>query len=508
MSIIISLNKKCLLGMDNELAFRSLNDLKRFSTLTKTIGNVVMGSNTWKSLPITSRPLPQRTNIIVTNDILLSAEATQYPSTVCVNSFEDVFKIIDNPCFIGGSKILKSLIASKHISKIKTIYLTEYDDLSTPDNGIYIDLPLHNYEIVSKYKSELTKVDSYLGNSSMQNLNYITYNRKKEHIFNYNDDFEEFVEKSSISCLDYENNAGCMFFDNDIFVRNNMDIYDYEKKYLESLKEIIKNPLRNTRNGYTHSTFGIHFKYDCSNGIVPLLTTKKMAWKTVIKELLWFISGDTNNEILNKQNVHIWDGNASREFLDSRGLKNRKEGDLGPVYGFQWRHWGERYVTSERGYNGIDQLKKCEEMIKNDPKSRRIIMSSWNPSQLDEMALPPCHILIQWYVDFENKLWLQFYQRSGDMFLGIPFNMFSYSVFLHIMAQRTGLQPGGVAHCIGDAHVYSDHVDAINKQLKNKINTPPKISINPKENWEDYTIDDFKLENYSCAEKISANMAA
>ena len=134
--------------------------------------------------------------------------------------------------------------------------------------------------------------------------------------------------------------------------------------------------------------------------------------------------------------------NASREFLDSRGLNDRPQGDLGPVYGFQWRHWGETYKNCHTDYKGIDQLKMCEHMLKTDPYSRRIIMTAWNPSQIHEMALPPCHLLIQWYVDAEHKLWLQFYQRSGDMFLGIPFNMFSYSVLLHMMAQRTHIEPG------------------------------------------------------------------
>ena len=163
--------------------------------------------------------------------------------------------------------------------------------------------------------------------------------------------------------------------------------------------------------------------------------------------------------------------------MDSRGLTSRAEGDLGPVYGFQWRHWGEKYISSRSHYKGIDQLRLCEKMLIEDPYSRRIIMTAWNPSQINEMALPPCHILIQWYVDYSEKLWLQFYQRSGDMFLGIPFNMFSYSVLLHIMALRTGLSPGGVVHCIGDAHVYENHVDAVKKQLKNNIHPSPTINI-------------------------------
>ena len=201
----------------------------------------------------------------------------------------------------------------------------------------------------------------------------------------------------------------------------------YEKTYLDSMKDILNLPLRMGRNGKTHSTFGLQFKYDCSNGQVPLITTKQMAWKTCIKELLWFITGSTDNTKLTEQNVGIWTKNSTREFLDSRGLLMNKIGDLGPVYGFQWRHFGTQYRGCDENYKdcGFDQLKMCEDMLKKDPYSRRIIMTAWNPLQIRQMALPPCHILIQWYVSNNRRLWLQFYQRSGDMFLGIPFNMLS-----------------------------------------------------------------------------------
>lgn len=512
MSIIISLNKKGLMGINNDLAFTSQTDLKRFSELTKTIGNVVMGSNTWNSLPKNKRPLPNRMNIVVSNSNYFKIMTSSF-NDVKISTLDNVFNIVNEPCFIGGASLLKSLISSKYMERIKKIYLTEYDDDSEPKDGVYIKLPYNDYSITSQYKSSNTFVSSYNKNcDEFQKLNYVTLTRNSSYEIV---DIPASNESSFFSCIDTSFESFYKY----------KTINNYEKIYLDYLKKIIDLPLRRTRNGNTHSMFGVQLKYDCSNGMVPLLTTKKMAWKTVIKELLWFISGDTDNKTLVEQNVHIWDGNASREFLDSRGLTNREEGDLGPVYGFQWRHWGEYYIDSKSKYRGIDQLKLCEEMLIKDPYSRRIIMSAWNPSQINEMALPPCHILIQWYVDHSKKLWLQFYQRSGDMFLGIPFNMFSYSILLHLMAKRTNLLPGGVVHCIGDAHVYEDHVNAVKSQLKNKINNCPKININhlkefnesnlnglsieqSQKDWEDYTINDFSLENYVCANKISAKMSA
>jgi thymidylate synthase len=352
------------------------------------------------------------------------------------------------------------------------MYITEFDENHQPANGKFIELPTQNFKVVSSYLTKSSKVKTYLGDEKIMDMKHITYSR--------------------------------------VFP-NNINLEDcYEKKYLESMRKILDFPIRKSRNGNTYSMFGLQFKYDCSNGKVPLITTKQMAWKTCIKELLWFISGSTNNEDLVKNNVSIWTKNSSREFLDSRGLVCYKEGDLGPVYGFQWRHFGALYKGCHINYKeeGFDQLKKCEEMLKTDPFSRRIVMTAWNPLQIQEMALPPCHILIQWYVTNDNKLWLQFYQRSGDMFLGIPFNMFSYSVLLHIMSQRTGIPPGGVVHSIGDAHIYSNHIQAVYKQLSNTIHQQPTINIKNKENWEDYNIKDFEIFDYNCSGRISAPMSA
>ena len=469
MSIVISTNNCGLFGIDGELAYQSITDLSNFSRLTKTFGNVVMGSGTWRSLPSNMKPLPDRFNIVISNnpEIVKEVEEINQHNVICIPSIKEAFNVVDEPCFIGGAKLLTDLFSGKYASKIEKIYLTKFNDDSHPENGVYLNLPLEDYKVVGQYLSKTSSVLVYTGNKVDMNMTHLTYKRR--------------VEKGN-----------------------------YEQQYLDTMKEILKLPPREGRNGLTHSTFGLQFKYDCSDGLVPAVTTKQFAWKTCIKELLWFIRGDTDNKILQEQNVHIWDGNSTREFLDSRGLTHNREGDLGPVYGFQWRHFGAKYVDCDSDYSGqgVDQLKMCVDMLKNDKYSRRIIMSAWNPPDLDKCCLPPCHLMLQWYVDSNDKLWLQFYQRSADMFLGVPFNMFSYSVFLHMMSKKTGISPGGVVHSIGDAHIYADHKDAVIEQLKNTILNQPKIKINFKDNWADYDITDFELIDYKSAGKISAPMSA
>ena len=244
----------------------------------------------------------------------------------------------------------------------------------------------------------------------------------------------------------------------------------------------------------------------------PLLTTKKMGYKTILRELLWFIRGSTSNHELKEKNVHIWDLNSTREFLDSRGL-SYEEGDLGPVYGFQWRHSGAEYVDCHTDYSGlgIDQLKNVIHLIKTEPNSRRIIMNAWNPIDIDKMALPPCHVMSQFHVDTVNKtLNCQLYQRSGDMFLGVPFNIASYSFLLHIIANITGYKPGKLIHILGDTHIYKEHIDAVNEQISRIPIQFPEIENNILTDTDIDSIDEsmIKIKNYQYYDKISAPMIA
>ena len=227
-----------------------------------------------------------------------------------------------------------------------------------------------------------------------------------------------------------------------------------------------------------------------------------MAWKVCLKELLWFIDGNTDNNTLRKQNVNIWNANASREFLDSRKLYHLKENDLGPIYGHQWRHWNASY-DKELGCNanykneGIDQLQNVIDDLKNKNYSRRMVISAWNPEQVNEMALPPCHILMQFNVVQNKFLICSLYQRSGDVGLGIPFNILSYSFLTHMLAHHCGLKPYEFIHHIGNAHIYENHFKPLKKQLLLKPLDFPKLEIvSNYDNINDYTVDDFKIKNY------------
>jgi thymidylate synthase len=270
------------------------------------------------------------------------------------------------------------------------------------------------------------------------------------------------------------------------------------------------------RNGRTKSVFGHMMRFDLSDNRLPLLTTKRVAWKTCLKELLWFLRGSTSNKELKDENVHIWDANASREFLDSRGLNHLEEDDLGAVYGHQWRHFNAEYKDCNTNYTGkgVDQVAYLVRELSNPETrtSRRIILSAWNPCQLDQMALPPCHLLCQFKVSGDNKdkLSCLLYQRSGDIGLGVPFNIASYAFLTHILAQRCGLVAHELVHVIGDCHIYDDHIEQLTEQVKQEsTDCDPKFFIeNPRENFDEYTINDFRVEDYKPGSVVKMEMRA
>jgi thymidylate synthase len=300
------------------------------------------------------------------------------------------------------------------------------------------------------------------------------------------------------------------------FVRN-MQKVNVDSEYFSLVQNVLTNGTRrqNRTNIPTISIFGTQNRYNIKDNALPLLTTKKMPFKMIVKELLWFISGSTNANVLKNQNVHIWDANGSREFLDSRGLTNNKEGDLGPVYGFQWRHYSATYVGMEHDYTGegIDQLETCIRMIQEDPFSRRIIMTAWNVSHLDQMALPPCHMTCQFYVTEntdgnKNYLSCQLYQRSGDIGLGVPFNICSYAILTKMIAHVCNLEALELIHTIGDAHIYEPHVSCLEEQLTRQSFDMPTLTFERDiESIDDFVLDDFVLCDYQCHEAIRMQMA-
>jgi len=269
-----------------------------------------------------------------------------------------------------------------------------------------------------------------------------------------------------------------------------------ELTYLESLQQILdtrKVHSDRTKVG-TLSVFGLRFEFNLKDQF-PLLTTKRMFWKGIVEELLWMIRGCTDAKQLSAKGVTIWDANGTREFLDKRGLKANAVGDLGPIYGYQWRNWGG------------DQLQNLIKSIKEDPHSRRHILSAWNVTDIPKMALPPCHILCQFYVR-EGYLDCQLYQRSGDMGLGVPFNIASYSLLTYMIAHICGLSPGRFIHVIGDAHIYSTHVEAIQTQVARVPRPFPTLVFRRSvSNIDNFTADDFLLRGYCPHNTIQMSMS-
>lgn len=287
-----------------------------------------------------------------------------------------------------------------------------------------------------------------------------------------------------------------------------------EYQYLNLLQDILDNGhYENGRNGITKCVFGSAMHFSLENGKIPILTTKKTAWKTCLKELLWFIKGETDNKILNNQKVHIWDANSTKEFMKSRDLEHYKEGDLGPIYGYQWRHFNATYNSCDADYtnNGIDQLQEVIKCLKDPVKrtSRRMIVSAWNPCQLDEMALPPCHILFQFNVVDDDKLSCSMYQRSVDCPLGSPFNIASYSFLTHLIAKHCDLKPYEFVYYLGNAHIYKDHLENMKEQIDREPYEFPIVNIkNKRDDINDYIVDDFEILDYKSHDAIKMKMVA
>lgn len=295
------------------------------------------------------------------------------------------------------------------------------------------------------------------------------------------------------------------------------------KQYQELLEEVLENGRqKGDRTGTgTISVFGVQKRYDLRKGF-PLLTTKKTAFRIIVEELMWFLKGDTNIRTLLFKDVKIWNDDAYKNYIkrvSDKGyppinqdlfLKYIREddefaaqwGDLGPIYSEQWRSW--------KGVDGVvvDQIKDVIAQIKNNPDSRRHLVTAWNPAQLDEMALPPCHVMFQFYV-IDGEISLHLYQRSGDLFLGIPFNIASYALLLHLVAKETGLVAAEFVHTVGDLHLYNDHIEKAQLQLTREPRELPTLQIlNDRENVWDYEVEDFELIGYDPHPRIEAQQSS
>lgn len=453
--IIVAISKNNVIGNKGKIPWNYSEDMKYFKQITtqsqyKNI--IIMGNNTWKSI---GKVLPNRINIVLTHTasgILERINENLYFS----NNFNDLIKKVNNMyknynIFVIGGQIIYNL-AIKH-EYCDKIYLTKINKKHEGDR--YFPEIGENFELKSSIKG-------------------------------YNEDLEFRIYKKTNKIHEEYQYLTCI---NNIL--NTKEIYD-------------------DRTGVgIKSIFGTQMSYDISKHI-PLLTTKKVFSRMIIEELLWFLRGETDNNILRKKKVNIWNGNTSREFLDSLGHTHRKEGDAGPVYGFNFRHYGAKYIDCDTNYKGkgYDQVAEVIRLIKEEPGSRRILINLWNPCVLNEGVLPPCLMMYQFRV-YGDKLSCSMYQRSGDMGLGVPFNIASATILTYIFAFLTNKKPWRLIHTIGDAHVYKNHINALENQIKKKPYPFPILNIKNRQQTcvEDFDVKDFIISGYESHKIVKMNMA-
>jgi thymidylate synthase len=496
-NFIVATDNKGGIGKNGLLPWNISEELKYFQRITK--GHiVVMGSKTYFSIPEKYRPLTDRFNLVLTNNEELltnnhglsnlkffNFKNIENDMKLNIQNYEDLYKLtilyilvrnntkyMYKEIFIIGGEKIYNLFFDLLNNQIKYMELTM--------NKIYLTHIEKNY-----------KCDTFFPKLT-ENFKLLKYSKK-----NYDE-----KEKVFYRFLEYEKQ---MLYEN-----------NYEKKYLDIASNILDNGnYRIDRTGTgINSIFGTQMRFNITD-YIPILTTKKVPFKTCVNELLWFLRGDTNNKHLQEDKVHIWDGNSSREFLDNNGLSHLNEGDCGACYGFQWRHFGAEYNDCNTDYKdkGFDQVKYVLDLLKNDPFSRRIFLSAWNSADLDKTCLPPCHVSIQFYVEeIDNIKYLSghMYQRSADWFLGEPFNMLSYTALIYLFAEICGMIPKELIISTGDTHIYSNHVKQMKEQMNRSYLSKPKLWINPEvknKKIEDININDFDLIGYFSHPVIKGIMA-
>ena len=498
-NIILNRDLNYNIGIHDSIIYHIKEDMKWFRNITES-HFVIMGYNTWKSL---DKKLKKRFNIVITrnhykelSEKINNQLEENVPDKVYESYEECIRELTENSC--------------EEVSLLQNRfnYLSISPEIFIIGGGQLYQYVMDNFTVDVIYETQCHNKDEFWTkelNSTLIKYQYTINPNIYQKTF-----FKECNHKASIY-TDFKENRPIykeypLKYSFHIY-RKISDINYGEMQYLSLLSDVFHGEERETRNSKVKSIFGGKITFDLREGF-PLLTSKRMGWKTILRELLWFISGSTDNKHLQEKNVHIWDGNSSNEYMKKRGL-NYEEGDLGPIYGFQWRHFGEKYETKDKEYDGgYDQLKEMIHLIKSDPTSRRIIMSSWNPPDLDKMALPPCHILFQVYID-GKYIDGQLYQRSGDMFLGVPFNIASYSFLLHILGNITGYIPRYLHQILGDCHIYSNHYLEVETQLKRSTYPFPKLLISEKiKNIDKISEEIFTIHDYQSNSSIKAEMIA
>ncbi|OII75991.1 thymidylate synthase family protein [Cryptosporidium andersoni] len=514
------------IGKENNLPWSIKEDLKFFREITcstieqsqdnkentkiEKVNAIILGRKTWDSMK--RIPLKNR-KLIVLSRKLQKCDNKNGSDVSIVKSLDEAINLCNNDISIhkivicGGESIYRECI-EKNI--VETIYLTRVSTSKKEFDTYFPDIP-----------------ESFVPISMSQTFccNDISYD-----FMIYENEILKLIKRNirNTSCeseviIAFENVLDKIFGERKISLRNKVpkdNIISYpsiiirdhpEFQYLDMLSNVLQNGhYRGNRTGInTYSIFGASMRFDLRESF-PLLTTKNVAMRIIFEELMWFIKGDTNGNHLLDKKVFIWAGNGSKEYLNKIGLGYREENDLGPIYGFQWRHFNAEYKTMHDNYNGqgVDQLSNLIESLKKNPYDRRHILSAWNPSAMKYMALPPCHILSQFYVDNNNRLSCSLYQRSCDLGLGCPFNIASYSLLCVMIAHICGYEPGEFIHFIGDAHIYENHVEQLKQQIKRLPRPFPQLRLKRKvDKVEDFIWEDIEIIGYYPHPTIKMEMA-
>jgi dihydrofolate reductase/thymidylate synthase len=488
-------------------------DMTKFGQLTTTVISsknalinkknvVIMGKNTYLSIPENMRPLKGRMNFIVSST--LKPENVVGESVRIFTNLTDAIKVakedlqVQYVFVIGGAILCEEAM---NMSICSHLFITEIN--KTFDAEVFFpEISKKDYvkEVCTTYEENGIEISDVV----YKRIQNDSMNDAMNDGINLRTDYSAYIRE----LFDYEE-----------------DKSSFEYEYLDCMKRVLENGERcSNRTGIdTISVFDENMHFDIktlSDGSyqLPVLTTKKIFLKGAITELLWMLRGGTSAKWLQERDVHIWDGNSTREYLDKIGLGTYKEGELGPVYGHQWINWGSTEWQSDKKdikKDGINQIRNIIETIKRDSFSRRLVLSAWNVSDLDKMALPPCHIMYIFKVSDHNKekktLNCKLTLRSNDMFLGSPFNILNTAVLTILMSKACGMNPGRIAISITDAHIYVNHVEMVREQLSRVPFKFPSMRIDKKiDCWEDMldlTLDDFKLHNYQSWPLIKAPMA-
>lgn len=466
-ALVVASDNEGSIGDGTTVPWNVPEDMKFFKETTTTSAKgkrnaVIMGRKTWDSIPTKFRPLPNRLNVVLSRNVnsvssdssVLTLNTSLFGALEHLTTLSDIDKVF---C-IGGGEIYAEALKLPSAAFLQAVFSTRI--LISSGASVRIDLTKSEVPLILETRGP-TVVSS--GGTEFA--------------------FDKWVPKNS-----------------------------EEVQYLDLIEKILKDgEVKDDRTGVgTKSIFGSQMRFSLRDGRMPLLTTKRVFWRGVCEELLWFLRGETDARLLSDKGVKIWDDNGSREFLDSRGLTTNEVGDLGPVYGFQWRHFGAEYEGREANYNGkgVDQIKQIVETLRKNPNDRRILLSAWNPCAINKMALPPCHIMAQFYVSRSGELSCMMYQRSCDMGLGVPFNIASYSLLTILLAKASGLRPGDFVHTLGDAHVYLNHVEALREQLTRVPRAFPHIRfVREREFLEDYEFADMEIVDYNPHAAIKMEMA-